>query len=147
MACPANHCRQPLKHTPPPLMRSKMPPHHPPQAVLERTPAADARWLGGHPPPNGTDRRPCHPGATFQSPTPPQAAVRQPQMLWHSDRPDLTRPNNAVNRPCRPSSHDLPPRGPRAAQHRRGRPPSTAPPLSEFPVSDAWEPGPFIRIL
>jgi len=140
MACPANHCRQPLKQTPPQLMRSIMPPHHPPQAVLERAPATDARWLGGHPPPDGTDRRPRHPGATAQAPTPPQAAVREPQSLWHSGRPDLAPPSNAVNRPCRPSSHDLPPRGPRVAHHRRGRHHSTAPPLSECRVRDAWEP-------
>jgi len=38
MACPADHCRQPPKHTPPPLMRSGMPPHSPPQAALERPP-------------------------------------------------------------------------------------------------------------
>jgi len=140
MACPVDHCRQPQKHTPPPLIRSRMPPHHLPHAVLERAPAPDALWLGGHPPPNGTDHRPRHPGATVQAPIPPQAALREPQLLWRSDRPDRAPPSNAVNRPCGPTNHDLPPRGPRVAHHRRGRHHLTAPPLSERRVSDACEP-------
>jgi len=79
-------------------LRNAPPP--PPQAALEGVPATDARWLGGHSPPNGTDPSPRHPGAAVQAPVPPQVAVREPQSRGHSDRPDLACPSNAVNGPC-----------------------------------------------
>jgi len=136
MACPADHCGQPPQHTPPPLMpagmiphppsqaaRGGVPPHRSPQAALVRAPATDAGWLGGHPPPDGTDRGSRHPGATVRALAPPQAALRAPQSLWHSDRPDLAPPGGAVDGPCRPlattSLHVGPQRGPTQAHHTR----------------------------
>ena len=110
---------------PPPLpgTRGGVPPHRPPQAALVRAPATDAGWLGGHPLPDGTDRGSRHPGATVRALAPPQAALRAPQSLWHSDRPNLAPPGGAVDGPCRPrattSLHVGPQGGPTQAHHTR----------------------------
>ena len=118
---PTADARRNAPPPPPPGAARRDGPHHPPQAALVRAPATDARWLGGHPPPDGTDRSSRRPGATVQAPAPPQPAVRAPQSLWHSDRPDLAPPGGFVDGPCRPRAttplHFGPQKGPTQAQH------------------------------
>jgi len=88
-----------------------------------QAPATDAGWLGGHPPPDGTDRGSRRPEATVRALAPPQAALRAPQSLWHSDRPELAPSGGAVDGPCRPRAttalHVGPKRGPTQAHHTR----------------------------
>ena len=136
MACPADHGGQPPQHTPPPLMlagmipyppsqaaRGGVPLHSSPQAELVGAPAIDAGWLGGHIPPDGANHGSRRPGATVRVRAFPQAALRAPISLWHSDRPDLAPPGGAVDGPCRPgaatSLHVGSQRGPTQAHHTR----------------------------
>ena len=131
MACPADHCGQPPQRTPPPLMHSGMPRHHPPQAVLVRAPLP--LMLGGW-------------GATPLQTVPIAAPAIQARPLRLQDllrllsgRPNscgtATGPISPLHAALSTSRAALAPRppstwAPREALRRRSTPGSTAPPLS-----------------
>jgi len=141
MACPADHCGQPPQRTPPPLMHAGMSRHHPPQAALVRAPlplmhggwaaiplqtvpiaafAIQARPFGLQDPLRLLSGRPnsC---STATGPISPLHAALSMARAALAKRPPSTRAT-------------------REALRRRSTPGSTAPPLSECSVSDAWEP-------
>jgi len=141
MACPADHCGQPPQRTPPPLMHAGMPRHHPPQAALVRAPLPlmHGGWA-------------ATPLQTVPIAAPPIQArpfrLQDPLRLL-SGRPNscgtATGPISPLHAALSTARAALAPRppstwAPREALRRRSTPGSTAPPLSDCSVSDAWEP-------
>jgi len=141
MACPADHCRQPPQRTPPLLIHAGMPCHHPPRAALVRAPLPlmHGGWAAT-PLQTVPIAAPAIQARPFGLQEPLRLLSGRPNSFSTATGP--ISPLHAALSTARAALVKRPPstRAPREALRRRSTSGSTAPPLSDCPVSDAWEP-------